>query len=117
MYFNPITERYEKKMSDLKFYVSLGIISIFATVMTVFVFYGSKQSDEYDKYFSKIHIGTITDKLMIDDAKNEYQLEITYKFKFNGKTYKEVETINVKRDVYLSYDVGDTFDKHNPIVK
>jgi len=118
MYFYPITERYEKKMREiLKEYIPLVIVSAFGVLMIAILLYFGISNGDYDKEFRKVHVGTVTDKIMIDDTRNEYQLEITYKFKYDGKTRTELETINVKRDIYVSYDIGDTFDKHNPVLK
>lgn len=71
-----------------------------------------------------VHIGTVTDKKIVNaerglftSSDKRYQLVIVLEYEYDGENKTAKEYVDVEKDVYLSYNVGDTFDIHNPVVK
>lgn len=76
------------------------------------------------KVEDEVHIGTVTDKKIINASRGlftssdkRYQIVISFEYEYDGKNYESKRSIDVDEDVYLSYDVGDIFDSHNPVPK
>lgn len=113
-------------MTDRIFY-NLAIISSFlvSVSLVVFIVIFGIDSGLEEKAISEEHIGIVSDKEMIEECHTlfnntyeiGYQLVIKIEYEYDGETKTIEKKYNVERDVYLSYNVGDTFDIHNPIVK
>lgn len=95
------------------------IMLVYLTALVTRPFY-----DEFKKSSieDSIHIGTVTDKKIINPQRGiftssgrRYQIVISFEYEYDGETYEGERSIDVDEDVYLSYNVGDTFDSHNPV--
>lgn len=83
-----------------------------------------KEASEMNDARDAVHIGTVTDKKIINaergfftSSDKRYQLVISIEYKYKGKTFTAEIKVDVDKDVYLSYNIGDRFDTHNPVPK
>lgn len=72
----------------------------------------------------EVTIGTVASKNIKNASSGlftstpmRYQLKIEYQYEYKGKIYDGSRRVDVDKDVYLSYNIGDTFDVGNPVPK
>lgn len=72
----------------------------------------------------EVTVGTVVSKNIINASSGllastpmRYQLKIEYQYEYKGKMYDGSRSVDVDKDVYLSYNIGDTFDVGNPVAK
>lgn len=72
----------------------------------------------------EVTVGTVVSKNIINASSGllastpmRYQLKIEYQYEYKGKMYDGSRSIDVDKDVYLSYNIGDTFDVGDPVPK
>lgn len=99
-----------------------GKVMIALAIIIAFLIF--VQVSKMDDAKNAVHIGTVTDKKIINaeqgfftSSDKRYQLVISIEYEYRGKTFTAEIKVDVDKDVYLSYDVGDLFDIHNPVPK
>lgn len=105
-------------------FLSILFTLVFSACVIIMLLFAAKDADLEERAISSVHIGTVVDKKMTNDShtlfektKKGYQLVIKIEYEYDGEKKTIEEKYDVERDVYLSYNVGDTFDIHNPVVK
>lgn len=83
-----------------------------------------KEASEMNDARDAVHIGTVIDKEIINaergfftSSDKRYQIVISIEYEYEGETFTDEKEIDVDENVYLSYNVGDLFDTHNPVPK
>lgn len=72
----------------------------------------------------EVTVGTVVSKNIINASSGmftstpmRYQLKIEYQYEYKGKMHDGSRNVDVDKDVYLSYNIGDTFDVGEPVPK